>query len=473
MMLQDRKLGFLALVSLVVGSMIGGGIFSMPGDMAQEANSGAVLVAWLITGLGVIMLALTFQNLADRYPHLDNGIYSYAKEGFGQFIGFLSAWGYWLANMLTIVASSILLFSALSYFFPVFEDGNNLISIACASVLIWMLHIFLLRGLNEAAVVNGLITLAKLIPIGVFIVILFAAFQLDTFRFRFWGSDTFDWSVVGGQVNKTMLITVWAFLGIEGAVVFSGRARRRKDVGKATVMGLLGTLIIYMLVSLLSYGIFPREQLAGLRTPSMAYVLEHVLGPWGAALINIGLIISLFGLVIGMSLLSAETLFVAAKDRVLPKWAAYENKNGTPAGSFWITTLSVQVVLLFVIFMGSTYQTIYQVTTTAILLPYLFSTAYLVKSCLKASGRKKAANGGKGLVFGLFSSIYAGYLLYAAGFHNLLYASVLYGAGLILFFRVYRQDGGKSIHYSKTDALLTFLILLMCLYCLLSFASFF
>lgn len=472
MVSQDRKLGFLALVSLVVGSMIGGGIFSMPGDMAREANSGAVLIAWLITGFGVIMLALTFQNLADRFPDLDNGIYSYAKEGFSQFIGFLSAWGYWLANMLTIVASSILLFGALSYFFPVFGDGNNWISVACASVLIWTLHIYLLSGLKEAALVNGLITLAKLIPIGVFIVVLLSAFQLDTFRFRFWGSDTWNWNIVGEQVNKTMLITVWSFLGIEGAVVFSGRARRRKDVGKATVVGLLGTLAVYMLVSLLSYGIFPKEELAGLRTPSMAYVLEHVAGPWGAALINIGLIISLLGLVVGMSLLSAETLFVAAKDRVLPKWAAFENKKGTPAGSIWITTVSVQVVLIFVIFMGSTYQTMYQVTTTAILLPYLFSTAFLVKSCLKTGKWRKSVDR-KGLIFGVFSSIYACYLLFAAGLHNLLYVSVLYGGGLFLFFWVYRQDRGKTIRYSQTDAVLTFLIILMSAYCLLSFAGVF
>ena len=145
--------------------MIGGGVFNLPSDMSRGASPGAILIGWIITGVGMLMLAFVYQSLAVRKPELNAGPYAYAKAGFGNFVGFNSAWGYWLSAFLGNVAYAVAIFSALSYFFPVFGDGNNLPSILGASVCLWLIHALVLKGIKQAAFVNVVTTIAKLVPI--------------------------------------------------------------------------------------------------------------------------------------------------------------------------------------------------------------------------------------------------------------------------------------------------------------------
>ncbi|MFB7816740.1 basic amino acid/polyamine antiporter [Paenibacillus chitinolyticus] len=485
---EPRKLGLLPLISIVVGSMIGGGIFSMPADMAQDAGSGAALIGWALTGIGVIMLALTFQSLANRLPSLDNGIVRYAETGFGRFVGFISAWGYWLANMITIVASSVLLFGALDYFIPVFDGGNNVLAIVCASLLVWLLHSLQLSGIREATLVHIVTTMAKLIPILVFIAALATVFHSPTFIADLWKTATetatagspLGLSAIGSQVKQAMFITVWAFLGVEGAVVLSGRAKRKSDVGKATVIGLIGTLVLYMLVSLLSYGAMSRAALASLPTPSAAYVLEAAVGKWGAVLINAGLIVSLLGLLLGMSLLSAETLYVAGKQKLMPAWLSGENKNGAPKGALWMTTGAVQLFLILVVTASSTYHALYLVATTAALMPYLLSSLFLVKTAIggkayapqDTTGESPLWNGPRKreLAYGAAATLYSLFLLYAAGLTNLLYVCMLYTLGLA-FYSFSRREKGIRAMYRPAEAFAAAAIVVLGLYSALQFIS--
>ena len=110
---QSQKLMLLPLIALVIGSMIGGGVFNLPSDMSRHASPGAVLIGWIITGIGMLMLAFVYQSLAVRKPELNAGPYAYAKAGFGNFVGFNSAWGYWLSAFLGNVAYAVAIFSAL------------------------------------------------------------------------------------------------------------------------------------------------------------------------------------------------------------------------------------------------------------------------------------------------------------------------------------------------------------------------
>ncbi|HJE29021.1 MAG TPA: amino acid permease, partial [Pseudomonas nitrititolerans] len=143
---QRLRLG--ALVALVVGSMIGGGIFSLPQNMAASAGAGAVLIGWAITAVGMLTLAFVFQTLANRKPELDTGVYAYAKAGFGDYMGFSSAWGYWISAWIGNVSYMVLLFSTLGLFFPVFGEGNSLAAIVCASLLLWGIHFLVLNGIR-------------------------------------------------------------------------------------------------------------------------------------------------------------------------------------------------------------------------------------------------------------------------------------------------------------------------------------
>ncbi|MFD3450053.1 basic amino acid/polyamine antiporter [Microbacteriaceae bacterium 4G12] len=452
----ERKLGFLSLIALVVGTMIGGGVFSLPHDLAAGANSGAILLGWGITALGMIPLALVYQTLAVKKPELKGGIYSYARAGFGEYMGFNSAWGYWIAGILGNVASMILLFSALSYFFPFFKEGNNLPSIIGASLLLWTLHGLILLGVREASIVNVLATIAKLVPLLLFIVLMIPVFKGSTFTIDFWGKEGFSFPSVLHQVKNTMLVTLWVFIGVEGAVVLSGRAKKSHDVGKATVLGLLLVMLIYVSVSILSMGAMSRNTLASLETPSMGHVLESVVGPWGALLINIGLIVSLIGTLIGWFLLVSEISHVAGVNQVFPKIFTKTTKKQTPHAALWISSGIAQVLFIIVFFSASTYQIMYFIATTSILLPYLFSALYQLKLVWteKDYGKNRVKDG----ILALIASLYSAWLVYAAGLQNLLLVSLVYGIGVIIYI-IARKEMGKR-YFTKGEFLLMLCILL-------------
>jgi arginine:ornithine antiporter/lysine permease len=426
------KLG--ALVALVVGSMIGGGIFSLPQNMAASADVGAVLIGWAITAVGMLTLAFVFQTLTNRKPDLDGGVYAYAKAGFGDYMGFSSAWGYWISAWLGNVGYFVLLFSTLGYFFPIFGEGNTVAAVIGASVLLWGVHFLVLRGIKEAAFINLVTTVAKVVPLLLFVLIAIFAFKLDIFTADIWGMKNPDLGSVMNQVRKMMLVTVWVFIGIEGASIFSARAEKRSDVGKATVIGFITVLLFLVLVNVLSLGIMTQPELAKLQNPSMAAVLEHVVGHWGAVLISVGLIISLLGALLSWVLLCAEIMFAAAKDHTMPAFLRRENANHVPANALWLTNAMVQLFLIITLFSASTYLSLIYLATSMILVPYLWSAAYALLLAIRGESYENAlAERRKDLIIGAVSLIYAMWLLYAGGIKYLLLSALLYAPGAILF----------------------------------------
>ncbi|WLH34420.1 arginine-ornithine antiporter [Pseudomonas sp. FP2196] len=428
------KLRLGALVALVVGSMIGGGIFSLPQNMAASADVGAVLIGWAITAVGMLTLAFVFQTLANRKPDLDGGVYAYAKAGFGDYMGFSSAWGYWISAWLGNVGYFVLLFSTLGYFFPVFGEGNTVAAVIGASVLLWAVHFLVLRGIKEAAFINLVTTVAKVVPLLLFVLIAVFAFKLDIFTADIWGVKNPDLGSVMNQVRNMMLVTVWVFIGIEGASIFSARAEKRSDVGKATVIGFITVLLFLVLVNVLSLGIMTQPELAKLQNPSMAAVLEHVVGPWGAALISVGLIISLLGALLSWVLLCAEIMFAAAKDHTMPAFLRKENANHVPVNALWLTNAMVQIFLIITLFSASTYLSLIYLATSMILVPYLWSAAYALLLAVRGETYEGfAAERRKDLIIGGIALIYAVWLLYAGGIKYLLLSALLYAPGAILF----------------------------------------
>lgn len=458
--MKEEKLSLSMLIAIIVGSTIGGGIFSLAGDMARNANTGAVLLGWLICGVGMFGLVQVYQNLSIRKPELTGGIFSYARAGFGDYMGFNSAWGYWLNGWICNVSYATLMFEALGYFFPVFKGGNNIISIICASVILWAIHILVLRGVREAAILNIITTTAKIIPVILFIVIVLFTrnFKLDLFLDNFWGDGQVG-SILE-QVKSTMLVTLWAFIGVEGAVAVSGRARKKEDIGKATILGFLGLFVIYILISLLTMGTMPRAMLAELPNPSMAYVLEYLIGKPGAIIINVGLIISLAGAMLGWTIIAAEVLFDMAKNGVLPKCFALQNKNESPVNALWLTNGLVQLLLIITYFTASTYQMLYFIATTAILVPYLLSALYYLKLTINGETFENdtAKIRRKHIFIAVFASIYGIWLIYAAGLANLLVTTILY-APSILFYIVAKKENGE-IPFKKFELRVAQLIII-------------
>ena len=439
---QTQKLRLNALIALVVGSMIGGGIFSLPQNIAEHAAGGAVLIGWAITAVGMLALAFVFQTLANRKPELDSGVYAYAKAGFGDYMGFSSAWGYWISAWMGNVGYFVLLFSTLGYFFPVFGQGNTPIAIGCASLLLWGVHFLVLRGIKEAAFINQLTTVAKIVPIVMFIVLAAVAFKADIFTRDFWGTQTPSLGSVMDQVRNMMLVTVFVFIGIEGASVYSGRAEKRSDVGKATVIGFLGVLALLVLVNVLSLGIMSQPELASLQNPSMAGVLKHVVGEWGAILISIGLAISLLGALLSWALLCAEILYATARDNTMPAFLKKENTNHVPVNALWLTNSMIQIFLVITLVSAGTYTSLIYLASSMILVPYLWSAAYAVLLCVRGETYERASRRRvKDLVVGAVALIYAMWLLYAAGPKYLLLSALLYAPGIVFFAKAKREQG--------------------------------
>ncbi|MDX8416152.1 amino acid permease [Intestinicryptomonas porci] len=191
------------------------------------------------------------------------------------------------------------------------------------SILIWFFNFTVLKGLKQASFVNAVATVCKILPLVVFIIAMIAVFNFDKFSFDFWGHSTLNGETNLGslpsQIKSTMLVTLWAFIGIEGAVVLSGRAKSPNDVGKATILGFAGGLLVFVLLSVLPFGVMTQAELVAVKNPSTAGVLEHVVGTWGAWLMNIGLIIAILANWLAWTMITAEVPYAAAKDGAFPK----------------------------------------------------------------------------------------------------------------------------------------------------------
>ena len=230
---QKHGLGLFKLTCFAIGTTLASGVFSMFSDMASNGcGTLSVLIGWTIAGIGMFALAMCFNRLSIVRPHLKSGIYAYAREGFGEYIGFNSAWGYWVSAVLSQVSFATLLFAALGQFFPVFGDGNTLASVIGASVIIWIFTLLIMGGVQEAVTINAVIVIAKILPILAFILLalFLGAFDLDIFMDNFMGEDT--GYTLGQQILRTTYTTVWIFTGIEGAVVISGRAESTATAGR-------------------------------------------------------------------------------------------------------------------------------------------------------------------------------------------------------------------------------------------------
>jgi arginine:ornithine antiporter/lysine permease len=448
----SRKLGLGALSAVVIGSMIGSGVFSLPQNMAAGAGPLAIIIGWGISGVGILALAFVYQGLATRKPALDAGPYAYAKAGFGPFIGFNSAWGYWLSAWIGNVSYVVVMFSALSYFFPAFGQGNTWQAILGASIVLWLIHALILSGVRQAAIVNLITTIAKLAPIVLFIAIAIVAFKIDIFSLDFSGAGNVKLGSVLSQVKSTMLVTLWVFIGIEGASVVSGRAARRKDIGLATMTGFLTCLALYALVSLLALGIMTQPELAALKNPSMAGVLEHIVGPWGAVVINVALVVSVLGAFLAWTLLAAEVPHVAARDGTLPRFFGGENKQGAPATSLWITNGLVQVFLIVAFFANSTYQSLFSIASVAILVPYVFSGVYAAKLAITGEAYREGESRARDFVAGAVATIYGIWLVYAAGPAYLFMAAMLYAPGIVVYVIARRERGERT--FTVAEALI-------------------
>lgn len=436
-------IGLLGLMCIVVSAMVGGGVFNLPQNLAATSSPAAACVAWAITAVGTLFLAQAFRILSLAYPDLKNGIYTYAERGFGRLAGFFVAYGYWVCNIFAMGAYGVLLPSTLGLLFPdLFGGGATWAGVALSSGVTWLMYWLACKGAEESAAVNLVGTACKFVPLVLFVVVMALGFSPDFFgahRFGAAGAQPLSTPELWSQVSPALQATLFLFVGIEGAVVVSGRARSAATVSRATVLGYLVTLLTYLAVSLLPFGSFSQEQIAGAGTPSLAALMVQRVGAWGAFAVNAGVVVSvLSSWLVWMVMLGQMPLF-AAGDRVFPASFGRLNGHGAPQRSLLVTALAIQAILILVPFLGQDAWGVMVSVTAVMAMPcYLACCLFLFKEALGRpevfGARRRAA-----VAVGVGGSLFSLLLLAESGMSLLLLACVVYAAGIPLFVRARSQ----------------------------------
>lgn len=434
------KVSLPTLTAMVIGSMIGSGVFLLPRRFGVETGVLGALIAWAIAGAGMLMLAFVFQRLATRKPDLDAGIYAYAKAGFGDYVGFNSAFGFWASACAGNTSYWVLIMATTSALFPGLGSGDTVLAVACSSIGVWLFCFLILRGVKEAAIINRIATIAKIVPILTFIVIAIIAFKADVFTENFWGGDGhYSLASLFEQAKGTMLITVFVFLGIEGASVYSRFARRREDVGRATVLGFLSVLSVFMLVTLVSYGVLTQPELATVSQPSMASVLESIVGHWGSIFIRVGVILSVLGAYLAWSLMAAEVVYIPATAADMPKFLARTNSKGAPITALVMAAGLVQLLLVLLLLTSDALDFMLDLTAALSLIPYLLAAGYALKLTVTRETYSDRESLIPDMVVAALATIYTLFLVYAAGWDHLLLSCVLYAPAALLYVKARRE----------------------------------
>ncbi|MEW6124833.1 MAG: basic amino acid/polyamine antiporter [Pseudomonadota bacterium] len=457
------KLSLFSLTALVVGSMVGAGIFNLPGRFATATGPFGAIIAWCIAGTGMFMLARVFQSLAEKRPDIDSGVFAYAKAGFGDYMGFLSAFGYWLGSCLGNVFYWVLISSTLGRFFPsIFGDGTSALAIIVSLIGIWSFHFMILRGVEQATVINTIVTVAKIVPLIVAILAFVFFFNYAQFSENFFGGVGMPEKTLLAQVRDTMLITVFVFLGIEGASVYSRLAKTRSDVGTATILGFVAVTGLMVAVTLLPYATAPRAAIAGVQNPSLAGALELVVGHWGAVFISIGVLVSVLGAYLAWSLICAEVLFAAAKSSDMPKLFSAQNANRVPANALWLTNSVVSLFVITTYWSRDAFNIMLDMTSVTSLLPYLLVAGYAVIVARGGIGYEATpGERGRDQVFAWIAVVYTLFMFVAAGLKYVLLVAVLFAPGTILYVWARREQ--KARLFSPIELAVFAVIVLGCL----------
>jgi len=436
-----EKVSLPTLTAMVVGSMIGSGVFLLPRRFGAETGVVGAIIAWAIAGTGMLMLAFVFQRLAMRKPELDAGIFAYAKAGFGDYVGFNSAIGYWASACAGNTSYWVVITATMSALIPGLGAGDTVLAVVVSAVGVWLFAFLVMRGVKDAAVINYVVTIAKVVPILMFIVIAIIAFKADVFADNFWGDKDYSAASVFEQARGTMLITVFVFLGIEGASVYSRMARRREDVGRATVIGFLSVLSVFALVTLVSYGVMPQSTLAGVSQPSMAAVLESIVGPWGSIVIRVGVIVSVLGAYLAWTLMAAEVLYIPAKSEDMPRFLARTNRHGAPVTALIMAACMISLLLVALLFAADALDFMLDLTAALSLIPYLLAAAYALKLTITRETYDAGKSFVPDMIIAAVATAYTLFLVSAAGVDKLLLSCILYAPAAALYFIARRERG--------------------------------
>jgi APA family basic amino acid/polyamine antiporter len=355
------------LTALVVGNMIGSGVFLLPASLA--ALGSVSIFGWALTGAGAILLALVFANLGRSMPRT-GGPYAYARSAFGDFVGFQTAWGYWIAVWAGNAAIAVAFVGYLGYFFPGVV-ANGLSAALAAIAAIWLLTLVNIAGVREGGQVQLITTILKFVPLA--IIGLVGIFFIKGSNF-----GAFAPTGVLPGITSAAALTLWAFIGLESATVPAEEVKDpERNIPRATIIGTLLATGVYVLATIAIMGIIPSADLAKSTSP-FADAAQAIFGSWGGSAIALVAMISAFGALNGWILLQGRVPLAAAQDGLFPKaFAKVHGKRGTPVFGLVVSSILVSGLMLmnYNQSLVAQFSFVILLATLTTLVPYAYSAA--------------------------------------------------------------------------------------------------
>ncbi|MFE9493998.1 amino acid permease [Streptomyces collinus] len=421
-----RRFGLPVATALVMGNIIGGGIFLLPASVAPYGT--VSLVAFGVLTVGAIALALVFGRLAERDPRT-GGPYVYAREAFGDFAGFLAAWSYWITTWVSNAALAVAAVGYLDVLIPV--NGHRWTACLAALALQWLPALANFAGTRYVGAVQLVSTVLKFVPL--LLVAVGGLFFLDPAKL---GAFNATGHSPVGAVSACAALLLFSYLGVESAAVSAGEVRNaRRNVGRATVIGTAGAALVYLLGTLSVFGTVPHDRLVRSTAPFSDAVDAMFGGGWGGWAVALAALVSMTGCLNGWTLLSAQTPYAAARDGLFPA-AFARRRRGVPTVGVGVTVVLASLLTVYNYVSGSAkvFEVLVLVTTFTATVPYLLATAAQVFHL--AAGRREAvdrARLARDAVVTAVAAAFSIWLVAGAGY-TAVYQGVLFlFAGIIVY----------------------------------------
>lgn len=449
-----EKVGFGGLTGLIIGGTIGSGIFALPATLTAGANPEGILIGWTIVAVGMFSLAGVYRNLTLQQPEIDDGIYGWSKHLFGDLCGFIANYGHGIGDAVGNASYLTVIFSAFGGFglFAFFGNGTTWPAVVAASILLWIVTGFVLRGVHTSTVMNNITTIAKVIPISLFIILAILNFSPHTFMAHFNSTQVFNitnqmWEHVSilDQSKSVLLSAMWTLIGIESGTIFATRARKLSDVARATNIGAIFVIILLVGTSVLSLGLMAPSKISALHDPSLAGLMAKMVGNWGGWLINACLIISVIGALIAWVSLCSEEIRVASRGGSATKWLNELNQNEAPKNALLITSSLTQFLLILAGLYSAGYVVLLKFSTSLAVVPYFFTSLYALKSVIKGTGFKGRSSHERlsSAIVALLSTAFTLFMIFGAGLRYLLLGAIIWMTGFWFYYKGKQEKNEK------------------------------
>lgn len=422
---SSLKIGLSRATSLVMGNMIGAGIFLLPASLALYGSIS--FIGWILSGFGAIFLAIVFSRLSQKIPKT-GGPYVYTRVAFGDFAGFLSAWAYWLSILPTNAAISIAFTGYLSVFFPALNQSPVYVSIT-AILLLWILTLINLRGTRTSGTVQLITTIVKIVPL--LLISLVGVFFVDLKNigsFNISGLDNFD------AIIATLTLTLFALMGMECATIPAGDIKNpEKVIPKATMIGTSLVLGIYLLSTFAIMGLINPTELQNSNAP-FADAANVLFGPIGRYIIGAGALVSTLGALNGWVLIQGQIPMAIAKDKLLPSIFGKTNKYGAPYYAILFSSLLITILIVANSSKGlvAMFTFMVQISAFTVSIPYIFSSAAEIL-ILHKSGISEPKQFVRPLIFAIPAFTYSFWAIVGSGLEPVYYGFILLLIGIPIY----------------------------------------